>query len=214
MRAAARLALGAGAAAGLFVPLFLQGRLGPLDFWWGMAAANCLLLALAARLDPLFPGRLYADLRYRAGRKALIGLAAAAGLYLVFLAGDGLARLLLPGAAGAIGEVYALKAGASTLRVALLMGLVFGPGEELFWRGFLQHGLAARFGRRAGLLLAAGLYAGVHAGSGNAMLLLAALVCGLAWGWLYLRFGSMTVNAASHTLWDLAVFLVVPFQGL
>ena len=33
----------------------------------------------------------------------------------------------------------------------------------------------------------------------------------LFWGWLYLRFRSPVLNIVSHTLWDLAVFVVFPF---
>ena len=44
------------------------------------------------------------------------------------------------------------------------------------------------------------------------MLLLAALVCGVFWGWLYIRFDSILLNAVSHTAWDVAVFLIFPFS--
>jgi uncharacterized protein len=213
MKPEMRLLVASLAAGALFVPLFVRGGWGPLDFWWGMTGVNVLLFALAVILEKGYPARIYTDLRHKLPAKISWGVAAAAALYLVFWGGNLLSRWLLPGAGDAIGDVYALKEGASPLRVGLLMGFVFGPGEEFFWRGFLQHHLGARFGPRAGFLMATALYAGVHIGSGNPMLVLAALVCGLAWGWLYYRLGSITVNAVSHTLWDLAVFLVFPFQG-
>jgi hypothetical protein len=43
------------------------------------------------------------------------------------------------------------------------------------------------------------------------MLVLAAAVCGLFWGVLYLRTGSILLVAVSHTLWDIAVFVLFPF---
>ncbi len=55
------------------------------------------------------------------------------------------------------------------------------------------------------------LYTAVHLASGNIMLVLAAAVCGVFWGWLYLRYRSPVLNIVSHTLWDLAVFVVFPF---
>ena len=62
-----------------------------------------------------------------------------------------------------------------------------------------------------GFALTALLYTAVHLSSGNIMLVLAAAVCGVFWGWLYLRFRSPILNIVSHTLWDLAVFVVFPF---
>jgi len=42
------------------------------------------------------------------------------------------------------------------------------------------------------------------------MLVLAAAAAGLFWGYLYHRFRSVLLNAVSHTLWDLVIFLVLP----
>jgi len=56
------------------------------------------------------------------------------------------------------------------------------------------------------------LYALVHVGSGNPMLVLAAAACGFFWGWLYMKTGSALLVIVSHTVWDIAVFLIVPFR--
>ena len=45
------------------------------------------------------------------------------------------------------------------------------------------------------------------------MLVLAAGVCGLFWGFLYLRTGSLLINLVSHTAWDIAIFLLFPMNG-
>jgi hypothetical protein len=47
--------------------------------------------------------------------------------------------------------------------------------------------------------------------SGNPVLVLAALVCGLWWGYQYLRFNSLLSNVISHLFWDLLVFIILPF---
>ena len=44
------------------------------------------------------------------------------------------------------------------------------------------------------------------------MLILAALVAGGFWGLLYLRIGRIAPLIVSHVLWDLAVFLLLPFR--
>lgn len=207
-----RLVAGAGAvAAALFIALFRLQRLGPLDFWAWLAANVVLVVGLGLVLDRGFAARLRLDFASAPLRKIGIGVASAALLYAVFAAGRLLALELFPFAAAGIGRVYALKSGVPLLRVVLLVALVIGPGEELFWRGFFQHNVAETAGRRRGFVLAALLYAAVHLASGNVMLVLAAAVCGLFWGWLYLRFRSPLANVVSHTLWDLAVFVIFPF---
>ena len=199
------------AAITLFVPLFVFRSIGPFDFWWWMSANLAILIGWAAAVSTGFRSAVADDLRAGLAKKIAFGLVSAAALYLIFFAGNILARKLFPFAAQNIAAVYDFKSGVAPARVWILMMCVIGPGEEIFWRGYLQRALMRRIGKWPGLLLATALYAGVHAGSGNIMLILAALVCGLFWGWLYLRFNSITLNAVSHTTWDVAVFLMFPF---
>ena len=196
----------------LFVPLFMFRSVGPLDFWWWMSANITLLSALSFFLDKNFGPFLRTDLGRGAAWKAGLGVLAAAALYGLFLAGNALSRQILPFAGAGISEVYGFKTGAGLPRIVILMALLIGPGEELFWRGFLQRRFQAHFGGLAGWLLATAIYAVVHAGSGNPMLVLAAVVCGLFWGFLFLRTRSVWLVAVSHTVWDLAVFVVFPFS--
>lgn len=211
---AARIADGGLAllAAVLFVPLFAFRTVGPLDFWWWMGANIFILVSAGALFESGYLGALRADSRTKAFRKIALGLASAAVLYGVFFAGSLASGALLSFAAGDIGRVYGFKAGASTFRVVLLLALLIGPGEELFWRAWLQRRWQVRFGRRAGYLAASALYVLVHAASGNLMLVLAASVCGLFWGWIYMRTGSALLVAVSHAAWDLAVFVAFPLQ--
>jgi len=198
-------------AAVLFIALFRLRHLGPLDFWAWMAANVVIVVALSFIFDGGYAARLRQDARVGLARKAALGVASAAALYALFAASRLVALRLLPFAAAGISNVYALKAGVPMLRVVLLVGLVIGPGEELFWRGFFQERTGATTSRAYGFGLTALLYAAVHLASGNIMLVLAAAVCGVFWGWLYLRFRSPILNIVSHTLWDLAVFVVFPF---
>jgi membrane protease YdiL (CAAX protease family) len=177
-------------AAAQFGPLLAFRRFGPLDFWWGMSAI--------LRRDIL--------------RKIILGLASALLLYLVFLAGGMISREFLPFAAEGIEAVYGFKQGVSLTRITLLFVLVIGPGEEIFWRGYIQRRWENRFGFPSGWLLASAFYALVHVGSCNMILVLSALVCGLFWGALYSWSRSALLVALSHTAWDLAVFVILPFR--
>src|SRR5207244_2105118 len=94
-----------------------------------------------------------------------IGAAAAAALYGVFALGRAIAGRLLPSAPGQISDVYALRAQAPWPVIALLLILVIGPGEELFWRGLVQWGLVRRFGPGLGWGAATAIYGGGVLGS-------------------------------------------------
>jgi len=198
-------------AAILFIALFRLRRLGPLDFWTCLALTVTLVAALSFAVDRSYRRRLREDLSSGLARKVALGIASAAVLYAVFAAGRAAALALFPFAAAGIDQIYALKSGASAARVVLLLGLVIGPGEELFWRGFFQERAAAGTTRASGFALTSLLYTSVHLASGNPMLILAAAVCGLFWGWLYLRFRSPLLNIVSHSLWGLFVFILIPF---
>ncbi|MGZ5439455.1 MAG: CPBP family intramembrane glutamic endopeptidase, partial [Candidatus Aminicenantales bacterium] len=197
-------------AAILFIALFRLRRLGPLDFWAWLALDIIIVVALAFLIDSSYTQRIRQDLSSGLLRKAALGVVSAAALYALFAVGRIVALRIFPFAGAGIDNVYALRAGVPLLRIVLLIGLVIGPGEELFWRGFFQERTGATTSRSYGFALTALLYTAVHLASGNMMLVLAAAVCGVFWGWLYLRFRSPVLNIVSHTLWDLLVFVVFP----
>jgi membrane protease YdiL (CAAX protease family) len=178
----------------------------PLNFWYVMALGTGGL-ALAGTIAA--PGAVRERLRFRAS-DVVIGVVSAAVLYAVFVVGREMTTRLLPFANDQIGAVYDNKALLAPARIGLLIGLVIGPGEELFWRGFLQRELEARLGGWRGYALATLLYAAVHVFTGNVMLVVAALTAGLLWGGMFLRFGRLWPGIISHVVWDLTVFLLVP----
>jgi len=199
-------------AAGLFVLLFIFRGTGTLDFWGSMTLNVAFLCVIALSVDRAYISLIRQDLRTKTVQKIALGVVSALLLYLVFLGGNWLSRQIMPGAGQDIGRVYGFKTGVSTVRIVLLMVLVIGPGEEVFWRGYLQRFWQARFGNIGGWLLVSGLYTAVHAGSLNPMLILAAAACGLFWGYLYFKFRSPMMICVSHTFWDLLVFIILPFS--
>jgi membrane protease YdiL (CAAX protease family) len=197
-------------AATLFLLLFRFRRFGPLDFWWWMALNVWVAAALGLTIDRNYASRLPRDLAVGFPRKAAIGLLSAGALYAIFALGRLAALRIFPFAASGIASVYGLRSGAGTARIIVLLGLAIGPGEEILWRGFFQENLGRRLGRGAGFALTAAVYALVHVSSGNVMLVLAAAVCGLFWGLLYLAFKSTAVNIVSHALWAVVTFVARP----
>ncbi|WP_216647560.1 CPBP family intramembrane glutamic endopeptidase [Bacillus sp. THAF10] len=91
----------------------------------------------------------------------------------------------------------------------VLLVFVIIPGEELFWRGFIQKQLK-ELGPLRSVLIAAALYSLAHAWTGNPMLMAAAFTGGSAWGFLFLRTGSLSVVIISHLVFDLLLLVLVP----
>lgn len=145
-------------------------------------------------------------------RSFLLGLFSAVILYSIFLLGNELAAYILPGAKSQVGGIYSLGAGSNKFFIFLLLFFVTGPGEEIFWRGFLQNRLMERWGIFPGYLITTALYAGVHVFSWNLMLILAALVAGAFWGLLYLWKKDLGVQITSHSFWSAVIFAVAPVQ--
>ena len=90
--------------------------------------------------------------------------------------------------------------------------LVAAPGEELFWRGFVQKRLLRYFGPSKSILIASLLYASVHIYSGTLILMLAAFLSGLMWGALYLWKKSMPLVIVSHIVFDIMIFIILPLK--
>jgi membrane protease YdiL (CAAX protease family) len=196
----------------MFSPMFVIHQIGPFDFWWWMSTNLVVLLVICFLADHNYLTLIKKDLGERLWKKIGIGLLSAALLYILFFIGNYLSRKWFNFADAGIEGVYGFKGDAPGTRIALLMLLVIGPGEELFWRGFLQRKLSLKVGKWAGFILLLVLYTGVHLFTGNIMLILAAFICGLFWGWLYLKYNSMVINVISHTVWDIVVFLLLPFN--
>jgi membrane protease YdiL (CAAX protease family) len=201
-----------GGAVLLFVPLFILQEIGPLDFWWWFAIAVFILCGLTFLCDRSYLARLVDDFRKKTLLKILYGLISATVLYWFFYGGNVISLRMFRFAETGIYMIYQFREGSSTLKIALFMIFIIGPGEELLWRGFFQDTYSEKTGKLTGFLVSALLYGSVHIGSLNPMLVTAAYLCGLFWGSLYLWKRSPLLNIASHIMWDLGVFIVFPFS--
>jgi uncharacterized protein len=197
------LAAGMAMAAGCFAATFR----GPdVSFWRRMTRTGALLGAWALwRCSDLRRVRLRS-------RHLIQGAAIAAGLYLVFLAGDRAARRIMPKGADDIASIYDLRHGQNQWLVAARLATVIAPAEELFWRGWLQEALSVRRGRWTGAAAAAGTYGAVHLASGNPTLVGAAAVAGCYWSALAASGVEIESLIVSHLLWDIVIFLLAPIQ--
>src|SRR5690606_12774994 len=92
--------------------------------------------------------------------------------------------------------------------IALLLGAIIAPGEELFWRGFVQARLARRYPSWLTVGLASGLYAAIHLSARNLTLVSAAGVAGLFWSVQFALQRRLAPVIVSHILWDIWIFLI------
>lgn len=145
-------------------------------------------------------------------RHLIAGAAVAVGLYAVFQVGDRAARRVMPHGSKEIGDIYELRNLRPRTELALRLGLIVAPAEELFWRGLLQRTLSRRFGRGRGALAATALYGGAHLCTGNATLVGAATMAGAGWSGLAAAGVPMPALVASHMIWDIWIFLVQPTE--
>ena len=175
------------------------------NFWGKISLAVLILVGLSFWLRPPTRGELVPTARDWAW-----GLGAAAALWLLFWLGKAISQLLFPFAEAQVAGIYAQGAGTPAWLVVLVLLFITGPGEELFWRRYVQWGLMRRLGPGRGWLLACLLYAGVHLPSGNFMLIGAAGVAGAFWGLLYWKLGRIAPVALCHIVWSAVIFVLLP----
>ncbi len=177
-----------------------------VNFWW-MMTASALTLSI---LSTCFNRGWWHAVRFGWG-EVLAGVGIAAALWGIFWTGDKVSSWLFDFARPQVDLIYGMKEGESLWLLSLLMLVLIGPAEEIFWRGYVQRTLSARWSPDAGFAVTTLVYALVHAASCNFMLVMAAAVAGVVWGGLYRlfprRLGAIIV---SHAIWDVAVFVWFP----
>lgn len=177
-----------------------------VNFWWMMTGAAVTLSTLTSLLSPG-----WWHLSRWSPRQFFLGVAIAVALWCVFWVGDKVASWLFAFARPQVDTIYAMKSGSSPWLLSFLMLFLIGPAEEIYWRGYVQRTLSGRWGANAGFAVTTLVYAFVHAGSCNFMLVMAALVAGIVWGGLYRFFPKcFPAIVVSHALWDVAVFIWFP----
>jgi len=139
------------------------------------------------------------------------GIAIAFTLWGIFWTGDKLSSVLFDFARPKVDAIYSMKDGFPAWVIAILLLSVIGPAEELFWRGFVQRSFSKISNPDLAFLLTTCIYALVHIWSFNFMLVMAALVAGTVWGFLYrLNPKFLPALIVSHALWDALVFIILP----
>ena len=200
-------------AAVLWFVMFSPWTASHVNFWWAMTASACVLTAIPVAGSEWRAATLsFSTLKDSWQRELVAGLLIAVVLWGVFWVGDKLSSLMFDFARPQVDTIYGMKSGMPAWLIGMLLLLVIGPAEEIFWRGYVQRRLSARWNANAALLVTTAVYTLVHLPSLNFMLVMAAMTCGLCWGLLYRFFPShLPAIVVSHALWDAAAFVWFPF---
>lgn len=175
-------------------------------FWVLMPTLTALLAMIALATEKRFLRRTFKFSLL----DAIMGVFSGFLLYLTFLIGKRIIVEILPGSTNNLSDIYALATRQSKLVIGLLLVFIIAPAEEIFWRFFLQRRLSKQFDSISGLVVATAGYVLVHIWSFNPVLLLASLVCGAYWGFLYYKTRSIWLVIISHALFDLLIFVLLP----
>ena len=185
----------------------------PFNFWLMMTISTILLSAISFCFGG--PSFRWEECTLK---HVIAGLAAAAVLYGIFWLGHHILVLIneytgmLPQRAENLNAIYANKENVPSSLVGLLLFFPIGFGEEVYWRGFVQRYFQGRHGKWTAFFITVVLYTGVHVPTANPVLILAALVCGVFWGGLYVCTGSLIPVLISHMVWDPFIFIIFPIR--
>ncbi|MCD8181849.1 MAG: CPBP family intramembrane metalloprotease [Bacteroides sp.] len=178
-----------------------------VNFWWMMTGSALTLSVLATLFRPGW----WREVKWSLSN-ILLGIGIAAVLWGIFWVGDKVSVWMFDFARPQVNSIYGMKEGESPWLLAILMLVLIGPAEEVFWRGYVQRTISEHWkDANMGAVVTTAIYALVHAGSCNFMLIMAALVAGAVWGALYRFFlNRFAAIILSHSLWDVAVFIFFP----
>lgn len=182
------------------------------NFWYEMLIAGSFLAFTSIYINRNSDKEIITRLYKFKPAFILIGIVSAFILYIIFYAGNFFSNLLFNFAKTQVTGIYGNKSLLAPATIGLLLFFIIGPAEEIFWRGFVQDTLAEKFGDNKGWLVASLLYGGVHIFAMNFMLFMAALICGLFWGFIFKKYKSLWPGIISHALWDLTIFILLPIK--
>ena len=121
-----------------------------------------------------------------------------------------LAEWLFPAVRGEVETLYALlREPPGPIRAFPLLLFVVAT-EEVVWRGLAIDTISRSSGARNAVVLSAVLYVLPQVAMRSPVLMVVALLCGLVWGLLRVRYAGLTAPLSAHAVWDLLVFVLYP----
>ncbi len=178
-----------------------------------MSFSTLILFLISIFLDKSILSELKPELN-----SLMFGIISAIFLYLIFLFGNLFINYLtlkfniISDKGSLIENIYANKSRFSPVLISALIFFPIAFGEEVFWRGFVQKNLSLHYSKWEALLITVFLYTFIHIFSMNPILMIAAFVCGIFWGIIYLYTDKLNIVLISHIVWDLLIFVIYPIR--
>jgi len=177
-----------------------------VNFWVGMILATGILTIYTIILDKKHIMQLLkTEIKW-----IYIGIFSAIILYFIFFVGYFFSTQIFSFASKQVDNIYSIKNQSDKLLISIALFFWIGPAEEIFWRGLVQGKLSYKYGQTRGFIFTTLLYAIIHIWSFNFLLFMAALICGIFWGWMFKKYNSLVPIIISHSLWDVLIFVVIP----
>jgi len=194
-------------AIGLWFVMFSPWTASHLNFWVSMLFSASVLLTMSFCLGKDWKAQFSVDVR-----AICVGIVSAVLLWGIFYIGNFFSNLFFDFARPQVHNIYGLRDGNDYRLIALELLFIIGPAETIFWQGFIQRKTMDEMGAWKGFIITTLIYALAHVWSFNFMLLMAALVCGAFWGFMYMKLKprNLTPVLISHAVWDVMVFILFP----
>ena len=182
----------------LYISFYWQ----PIDFWI-LFPLSLLLLTVWSWLFE------HHDLKRPSLRLWLTAMGSGIVLYIIFVIGNWFVRVSGLPLISNLESLYTLVKPTDPIHYLWLF-LIIIPGEEWFWRGFIVKRLTNHFSFHKAAIYGTILYASAHLATGSLLLVLAALLAGLIWSYLYVRTNSIWVPIISHLIFDFFLLIFFP----
>ncbi|MED1563040.1 type II CAAX endopeptidase family protein [Alkalihalobacillus alcalophilus] len=184
------------------VLLFISFLWQPIDFWivFPLSLALLTVYALFCTDTPLF----------QAAKKGWI-VAPVSGIMIYLLFAIGKEFLIITGIPllSSLEQLYQLVQPKEWYHYIWLFFIII-PGEEFFWRYFMLNQWLHKFSVTKAILIATLCYGIVHLLSGSLLLVLAALIAGLVWNYLYYRTKNIWAVIVCHQVFNLFLLVLFP----
>lgn len=174
-------------------------------FWYLYTATILFCLSFAVTIDKTKERQPFL-------KNMFIGLTSGIILYGIFVLGDSLFKWLdIKVLSKDVSQLYK-HFSPSLLWHYLVLFIIIIPGEEIFWRGFIQKTIMHRFQMRTTIIISALLYTLPMLYSQNLALILSGLVAGIMWSALYQWKKSLSLVIMSHMIFDLLLIVLFPLR--
>ncbi|MFS0646907.1 CPBP family intramembrane glutamic endopeptidase [Siminovitchia sp. 179-K 8D1 HS] len=173
-------------------------------FWYLYTATILFLISYSIINEP--PDNEAATKQY-----ITYGILSGSALYGLFFAADWMLEIMPGHLKTQVDNIYARFTFDFFWHYLVLIFIII-PGEEIFWRGFILKRLMDWMNPTAAILAGAFLNAAAFYFTGYSILMIAAFVSGLAWGWLYIWKRSIPLVIISHLTFDLLLLIIFPLQ--